>query len=76
MDPPISADHGLNFKMGKGTLLNFNMLVLDICLITIGERTLFGPNVSLYGATHPMDPAVRQGLEGPETGKKIRIYWG
>ena len=73
MDPPISVDHGLNFKVGKGTFLNFNMLVLDTCLITIGERTLFGPNVSLYGATHPMDPAVRQGLEGPEAGKEIHI---
>ncbi|KAK1138684.1 hypothetical protein N8T08_002075 [Aspergillus melleus] len=73
VDPPISVDHGLNFKVGKGTFLNFNMLVLDTCLITIGERTLFGPNVSLYGATHPMDPAVRQGLEGPEAGKEIHI---
>ncbi|KAF5862213.1 hypothetical protein ETB97_011918 [Aspergillus alliaceus] len=73
VDPPISIDHGLNFRVGKGTFLNFNLLVLDTCLVTIGERTLFGPNVSLYGATHPMDPAVRRGLEGPEAGKEIHI---
>ncbi|KAA8650962.1 hypothetical protein EYZ11_003177 [Aspergillus tanneri] len=60
VDPPISVDHGLNFRVGKGTFLNFNLLVLDTCLITIGERTLFGSNVSLYGATHPMDPAERE----------------
>ncbi|KAF9889582.1 hypothetical protein FE257_007090 [Aspergillus nanangensis] len=73
VDPPISVDHGLNFKVGKGTFLNFNLLVLDTCLITIGERVLFGPNVCIYGATHPIDPAVRRGLEGPEAGKEVHI---
>ncbi|KAJ5928578.1 hypothetical protein N7466_007534 [Penicillium verhagenii] len=73
VDGPISVDHGLNFKVGAGTFLNFNLLVLDTCLITIGERVLFGPNVSLYGAIHPLDPAVRQGMKGPEAGKEIHI---
>jgi len=67
------VDHGLNFKVGAGTFLNFNLLVLDTCLITIGERVLFGPNVSLYGAIHPLDPAIRQGMKGPEAGKEIHI---
>lgn len=73
VDGPISIDHGLNFKVGKGTFLNFNLLVLDTCLITIGENVLFGPNVCIYGATHPMDPAVRRGLKGPEGGKEVHI---
>jgi acetyltransferase-like isoleucine patch superfamily enzyme len=73
VDGPISVDHGLNFKVGKGTFLNFNLLVLDTCLITVGERVLFGPNVCLYGATHPMDPATRLGLKGPECGKEVHI---
>ncbi|KNG81621.1 acetyltransferase, CysE/LacA/LpxA/NodL family [Aspergillus nomiae NRRL 13137] len=73
VDPPITVDHGLNLKVGKGTFLNFNLIVLDTCLVTIGERVLFGPNVSIYGATHPMDPAVRRGLEGPEAGKEVHI---
>jgi hypothetical protein len=53
--------------------LNFKFLVLDTCLITVEERVLFGPNVCLYSAMHPMDPAVRQGLKGPEEGKEIHI---
>ncbi|KAJ5698289.1 hypothetical protein N7462_000294, partial [Penicillium macrosclerotiorum] len=73
VDGPISVDHGLNFKVGKGTFLNFNLVVLDTCLITIGENVLFGPNVSLYGALHPMDPAERRGLKGPESGREIHI---
>lgn len=73
VDGPISVDHGLNFKVGKGTFLNFNLLVLDTCLVTVGERVLFGPNVCIYGANHPLDPAVRQGLRGPEAGKEVHI---
>lgn len=73
VDPPISVDHGLNFRVGKKTFLNFNLLVLDTCLVTIGERVLTGPNLCIYGATHPMDPAVRRGPEGPEAGKEVHI---
>ncbi|KAJ5936643.1 acetyltransferase CysE/LacA/LpxA/NodL family [Penicillium verhagenii] len=73
VDGPISIDHGLNFKVGKQSFLNFNLLVLDTCLITVGENVLFGPNVGLYGALHPMDPAKRRGLKGPEAGKEIHI---
>ena len=73
VDGPVSIDHGLNFKIGKGSFLNFNALILDTCLITVGENVLFGPNVSLYGAIHPMDPAERRGLKGPEAGKEIHI---
>ncbi|PYH99275.1 trimeric LpxA-like protein [Aspergillus ellipticus CBS 707.79] len=73
VDGPISIDHGLNFQVGKNSFLNFNLLVLDTCLITVGENVLFGPNVGLYGALHPMDPAERRGLKGPEAGKEIHI---
>ncbi|PWY81683.1 acetyltransferase, CysE/LacA/LpxA/NodL family, partial [Aspergillus sclerotioniger CBS 115572] len=73
VDGPISIDHGLNFKVGKNSFINFNALVLDTCLITVGENVLFGPNVGLYGALHPMDPAERRGLKGPEAGKEIHI---
>ncbi|KIM94769.1 hypothetical protein OIDMADRAFT_135460 [Oidiodendron maius Zn] len=73
VDGPISVDHGLNFRVGKGTFLNFNLLVLDTCSITIGENVLFGPNVCLYGAIHPIDPAIRRGVKGPEAGKEIHI---
>lgn len=66
-------DYGFNVKLGKGVFLNFNSVFLDTCLITIGSRTLVGPNVSFYSATHPLDPLVRKGLEGPEAGKEIHV---
>ena len=34
---------------------------------------LFGPNVHLYCPSHPLDPKERNGLEGPEMTKPIKI---
>jgi acetyltransferase-like isoleucine patch superfamily enzyme len=34
---------------------------------------MVGPNVNFYSASHPLDPEVRNGLEGPELGKEIHI---
>lgn len=34
---------------------------------------MFGPGVSVYSGTHPLDPAVRNGLKGPEMGKAVHI---
>jgi acetyltransferase-like isoleucine patch superfamily enzyme len=47
--------------------------MIDTCLITVGSRTLFGPGVSLYSGTHPLDPDVRNGTNGPELGGEIHI---
>lgn len=70
---PIHMDYGSNVKVGEGVFINFNCVLVDTCLITIGARTLFGPNVHLYSGTHPLDPALRNGTLGPETGKEIHI---
>ena len=43
---------------------NVNLKILDSGLVTIGTRVLFGPDVSLYAATHSVDVDERQqGLE-------------
>lgn len=34
---------------------------------------MLGPNVSLFSGTHPLDPLVRNGTQGPELGKEITI---
>jgi acetyltransferase-like isoleucine patch superfamily enzyme len=66
-------DYGHNVRLGKNIFINFNSVFLDTCLITIGDRTLVGPNCSFYSATHPLDPALRNGLRGPELGKEIHV---
>ncbi|KAJ5902578.1 Maltose/galactoside acetyltransferase [Penicillium taxi] len=73
VEAPVKADYGFNVKLGQGVFVNANCTFIDTCPITVGARTLFGPNVSLYSGTHPLDPALRNGLEGPETGLPIVI---
>jgi acetyltransferase-like isoleucine patch superfamily enzyme len=73
VESPFYADYGYNIHIGEQVYINFNCTILDSCAVRIGSRTLIGPNVSLYTATHPVDPAVRNGLKGPEMGKEICI---
>lgn len=73
VEPPFRIDYGTNLKLGKNVFINFNCTVIDTCVVSIGARTLFGPNVSLYSGTHPLDPDLRNGTKGPESGKPITI---
>ncbi|KAJ5207282.1 Maltose/galactoside acetyltransferase [Penicillium cf. griseofulvum] len=73
VEAPVKMDYGFNVKLGAGVFVNFNCVFIDTCPITVGARTLFGPNVNLFSGAHPLDPALRNGLEGPETGKPIVI---
>ena len=41
--------------------------------MSIGSRTLIGPNVSFFSGTHPLDPDLRNGTNGPEMGGCIKI---
>lgn len=61
------------FRFGKGVYINFNCTFLDTCLIAVGARTLIGPNCSFFAATHPLDPFLRNGINGPELGAPITI---
>ncbi|KAI9373061.1 trimeric LpxA-like protein [Aspergillus egyptiacus] len=73
IEPPIHIDYGYNIKVGSGVFINFNCTILDTCTVSIGSRTLIGPNVSLFSGTHPVDPEVRDGTNGPEMGRPIVI---
>lgn len=53
--------------------INANSTWIDTCEISIGARTLVGPNCSFFSGTHPLNPSVRNGTRGPETGKPIHI---
>ena len=73
IEAPIKVDYGFNVTLGEGVFVNFNCVFIDSCPITVGARTMFGPNVNLFAGTHPLDPALRNGTEGPEMGKPITI---
>lgn len=64
LQPPFYCDYGYNITTGERVFFNFNCVVLDVMPVTIGDRTLFGPNVQIYTATHPMNHEERaSGLE-------------
>lgn len=64
MQPPFYCDYGSNIVMGEKVYFNFNCVVLDVMQVRIGSRTMFGPNVQVYSATHPIDAKERaSGLE-------------
>lgn len=73
VEPPFHADFGTNVRLGENVFVNFNCTIIDTCLVSIGSRTLIAPDVSFYSGTHPLDPELRNGTNGPESGKEIHI---
>lgn len=71
--PPVRMDYGYNVKCGKNVYFNFGCTFIDGQTITFGSRTLVGPNASFYTGSHPLDPKVRDGTNGPEYSKEIHI---
>src|SRR5260221_14205435 len=63
MRPPFFCDYGSNILLGERVFFNFNCVVLDVCLVKIGDFTLFGPAVQVYTATHPMNAELRRKQE-------------
>jgi maltose O-acetyltransferase len=63
MQPPFFCDYGKNILLGERVFFNFNCVVLDVCRVTIGDYTLFGPAVQVYTATHPMNAELRRRQE-------------
>ena len=69
--PPFYCEYGTHITIGKNFFANYNCVMIDVAKITIGDNCLFGPNVSLYTAGHPVYPDTRN--SGNEYGKPISI---
>ena len=54
IEPPFRCDYGYNISIGENFYTNYNCTILDCAKITIGDNVLFGPNVSLFTAGHPI----------------------
>jgi len=70
MQPPFFCDYGSNIALGERVFFNFNCIVLDVCPVTIGDFTLFGPAVQIYTPLHPLNAEQRR---REEYGKAITI---
>lgn len=63
IEPPFHCDYGCNIEVGENFYANYNLIVLDCCKITIGDDVLFGPNVTIAAAGHPIHPESRKKYE-------------
>lgn len=61
IEPPLHANWGgKNCHFGKGVYANFNLTLVDDTHIYVGDYTLFGPNVVVATAGHPIQPELRE----------------
>lgn len=51
---PVYADYGCFTELGENFYANFNLTILDICPVHIGDNVLIGPNVSILTPMHPL----------------------
>ncbi len=64
IEAPFHCSYGINTSLGARVYLNAGCTILDSGRVTIGERTMLGPNVQIYCAEHHKDAVLRsQGLE-------------
>lgn len=63
MQPPFHCDYGSNIELGAHVFFNFNVVVLDVCPVRIGDNSMFGPAVQLLTAMHPLNAAMRREQE-------------
>lgn len=61
IEPPLHANFGCkHVHFGKGVYANFNLTMVDDADIYVGDYTMFGPNVVLSVAGHPIYPELRE----------------
>lgn len=61
IEPPFHANFGgAHVHFGKNIYANFNLTMVDDTHIYVGDYTMFGPNVTVTTAGHPILPELRE----------------
>ncbi len=72
IEPPFHANWGgKHCHFGKNIYANFNLTMVDDTHIYVGDYTMFGPNVCVATAGHPILPSLRQ--KGYQYNAPVRI---
>jgi len=71
VEPPFYCDYGVHIRVGDRVYMNFNCVILDCAMVTIGDDVMFGPAVQVYAASHPLNAAER--IKGPELAAPVTI---
>ena len=58
---PLRANWGgRHLHLGSNIYINFNLTLVDDGHIHVSDRVMFGPNVTVTTANHPIDPQLRE----------------
>ena len=60
IEPPLHANWGKYTHFGNNVYANFNLTLVDDTDIFVGDNVMFGPNVVIATAGHPVDPPLRE----------------
>lgn len=60
IEPPLHANWGKYTHFGSNVYANFNLTLVDDTDIFVGDNVMFGPNVVIATAGHPVDPPLRE----------------
>lgn len=61
IEPPLHSNFGgRHVHFGKNIYANFNLTLVDDTHIYVGDYTMFGPNVVVATAGHPILPILRE----------------
>lgn len=61
IEPPLHSNWGgRHVHFGKNVYCNYNITLVDDTHIYVGDNTMFGPNVVLATAGHPVLPELRE----------------
>ncbi|WPF66221.1 MULTISPECIES: sugar O-acetyltransferase [unclassified Corynebacterium] len=69
---PASVEYGCHLRLGRDVFINMGVTVLSSAPVTIGERTLIGPNCQFLTVGHPVDD-VEMRAEGWEQALPITV---
>ena len=60
IEPPLHANWGKYTHFGNNVYANLNLTLVDDTDIFVGDNVMFGPNVIIATAGHPVDPPLRE----------------
>ena len=62
--PRFNCDYGKNIHVGAHFIANYNVTILDIAPVHIGDYAMIGPGTLITTVGHPLDPAGRRARLG------------
>lgn len=72
IEPPFHANWGgKHVHFGKDVYANFGLTLVDDTHIYVGDNTMFGPNVVVATAGHPILPEIRE--QGYQYNMSVKI---